>query len=113
MKPPKKLGAPETVGFRLDPENGELLRIRADSLGVSVHELARTYMLETLHEERDRAALYQGLIHLRDEVKDLRNDFSELREDMALSIQALLVRAGKVSAKEAMDWVDTQLRPKY
>lgn len=111
---------PETIGFRLDPDSNEVLARRAESMGLSVHELARHYLLEILNQEQERAIVQQAILHLRDEITELtktvymlREDICELREDLALAIEVLLARAGKVDKKEARHWVDTQFKPKH
>ncbi len=93
-------GAPAsvTIGFRLEEEYLCALVERAARLNVSPHELAREYVLEALSEGEERKAL-------REAVGALHQRYDVLREDMALMAEALLISAGKVSEKEARDWV--------
>ena len=87
-----------TVGFRLEEEPLRALAERAARLNLSPHELAREYVLEALSEADERRAL-------REAVGALHQQYDVLREDMALMAEALLISAGKVSEKEARDWV--------
>ena len=57
--------APPTVGFRLDDGSRRVLAQRADALGVSPHELARHYVVESLQEAEERAALREAILQLR------------------------------------------------
>jgi len=45
-------------------------------------------------------------------VTDVWYDLNELRLDLALSVQTLLMAAGKVNPAEAQDWVDKNLKTK-
>jgi hypothetical protein len=94
---------PATVGFRLEPELGAVLLGRANTLGVSVHELARHYVMLVLHETQDRK-------ELREAVLALHRELTELRTDLSVSTEALLASAGKASAAHAKDWVKQNLR---
>jgi hypothetical protein len=62
-KPADKL--PSTIGFRLDPEYGDVLATRAKAIGVSSHELARRYLIEILEESEERAAVREAVQVLR------------------------------------------------
>lgn len=87
------------IGFRLDALSRRVLVERAEQLGISPHELARHYVLELLGEAEERSAL-------REAVTDLHLQLTQVRADLALSIQALLTSAGKVPAAEAAQWVE-------
>jgi hypothetical protein len=89
---------PTTIGFRLDDEHGKQLVKRAESLGVSVHELARHYVLLVLHEKDERTGIQKGMMALHQEM-------TELRKDVVVSTEALLTSAGKVSNANAKGWV--------
>lgn len=100
-----KPSAPPPIGFRLDVDSLRLLTEKAARSNVSVHELARTYVLEMLHmsEQIDRVGFA---------ITNVWDDLYELREDLALSVQTLLVSAGKINRAEAEAWVDNNLKPK-
>ena len=94
---------PSTVGFRLDPESGRALAARAAALGVSPHELARSYVIEVLQEAEERAAL-------REAVQELNGKLLRFRADFVVAIEALLVSAGKVEDSSARAWVDKHFK---
>jgi len=95
--------SPATIGFRLDPDYGEVLATRADALGVSSHELARRYLIEVLKESEERAALRQA-------VQTLNGNLTHFRDDFILAVEALLASAGKVKEADASAWVDEHFK---
>ena len=97
----KKLAdqCPDTVGFRLDPEHGEVLATRAKALGVSSHELARRYLIEILEETEERAAL-------REAVQTLNGNLTHFHNDFIFATEALLASGGKVKEADARAWID-------
>ena len=101
----KKLAdqCPDTVGFRLDPEHGEVLAIRATALGVSSHELARCYLIELLEESEERAAP-------REEVQSLNANLTHFRDDFIFATEALLASGGKVKEVDARAWIDEHFK---
>ena len=90
------------ISFRLEPEHASLLSERAARLGVSPHEMARHYVSEALVASEEMAALAAavnaGLYQLQ-----------EMRQDLALSVKALLVSAGRVGKAQAHTWVEETL----
>jgi len=96
---------PATIGFRLDVEHGRVLAERAKTLGVSVHELARHYVLLMLHENDERS-------EVRDAIRALHQEIVEIRKDVVVSTEALLTSAGKVGASASRDWVRENLKIK-
>jgi polyhydroxyalkanoate synthesis regulator phasin len=92
-----------TVGFRLDEESREALDRRAKRLGVSTHELARDFVFEVLWEGQERA-------ELRHAVSALHREVSELRKDIALALEALLVSTGKATEDEARVYVEENFK---
>lgn len=99
MKPRPKsaTGNSDGIGFRLDVDPMRALVARAEVLGLSRHELARQFVIERLQEGESKAALQHALLTLHGEIKDLRDDIS-------LTAQTLLVSAGKVEAETAEAW---------
>ena len=81
----------------MDENCRRVLADRALRLGVSPHELARYYVIEALEDSEERAAIREALLALR-------KDIQEARQDVAVSTEALLATAGKVSASEAKAW---------
>ena len=94
---------PSTVGFRLDPEHGEVLAARAKALGVSSHELARRYLIEVLDESEERAAL-------RAAVQSLSGHLLQFRDDFIFATEALLASGGKVKEADARAWIDEHFK---
>ena len=91
------------VGFRLDEDCHKILAQRAALLKVSIHALARTYVLQLLREDEERVVLHEA-------VAGLHRQLVQQRMDFLLALEALLHSAGNVSAKEAQDWVRANFR---
>jgi len=91
------------IGFRLDPEYGRALAIRAAALEISQHALAKQYVMDCLTEPVERVAL-------RDAIDHLHGELSRLRVDFGLAVQALLVSAGTVDEASALKWVEQNFR---
>jgi len=72
--------------------------LRAASLEVSPHLLARHYIHEILQEREEREAL-------REVVANCHRQLVKTREDLAMVAEALLIKAGGVSAEKAHEWV--------
>ena len=98
---PNRQSSPIT-SFRLEPDEAELLSERAARLGVSPHELARHYVVEALVASEELAAIGTA-------VNALLQEMHGLRQDLALSVEALLASAGEVSEKQAHSWVEASL----
>ena len=98
---PNRPSSPIT-SFRLEPDEARVLAERAARLGVSPHELARHYVVEALAASGELAALSAALdaLHL---------DVRGLRQDLTLSVEALLASAGEVNEKQAHAWVEASL----
>ncbi len=101
----KETRCPATIGFRVGDKDGEVLLARSNTLGVSVHDLARHYTLSALRDREDRA-------ELRDAILKLQKELIELRRDVTTATEALLSSAGKVEAEEAREWVEKTLARK-
>lgn len=98
---PKKLAAasaPETIGFRLDPSASKTLADRARRLGVSSHQLARDYVMQALQAGDQEA-------RLKDATDSVHAHLHELREDLSLALEALIIVAGDLEQKEARAWM--------
>ncbi len=101
---PLKTNRPSSpiISFRLEPDAAQLLSERAARLGVSPHELARHYVVEALVASEALAAIGAA-------VNALLKEFYGLRQDLALSVEALLASAGEVSEPQAHAWVEASL----
>lgn len=96
---------PLNIGFRIDDQTRELLGDRIASLDVSAHEWARHCLLTILKENQDREAWEAAVTTLHHEINELRND-------VALATQALLVVAGKMPSEKAREWIGRNLKPR-
>ena len=85
------------ITFRLDSEFNEVLAERATQLGVSPHELARSYVREALTSQVAMEELFKAIVAMRDEQLHLRQAFGR-------SVETLMVSAGRVSVSEAQNW---------
>ena len=94
--------APITIGFRLDDESRCLLAARSARLGLSVHELARFYVIEALKEPEEKYAL-------RMIADTIHRELTAFREDHALATEVVLRTLGKQSEQEIIKWVEDNL----
>lgn len=92
------------ISFRLDDHYLAVLTKQASRFGMSPGEYARRLVLDAL-EETDHRRLEEGMGALEREV-------AQLRAELANSVMALLVGAGKVDKDEARDWVQANLKPR-
>jgi Ribbon-helix-helix protein, copG family len=100
---PNKSVNPCQIGFRLDEASAKQIVARAKRMGVSRHEVAREYIRQMLSEPEDRTEMNRCIALMQKTIKELRIDF-------ALAIEAILVSAGKVDAKQARAWINENLR---
>lgn len=96
---------PANIGFRIDDQTRELLGDRIASLDVSAHEWARHCLLTILKENQDREA-WEAAVTI------LHHEINELRKDVALATQVLLVVAGKMPSEKAREWIGQNLKPR-
>ncbi len=82
---------------RLEREYRELLDGRARDLNLKSAELVRKYVLEGLKEDSTKITLHQELPAIGEELKQLRRDLSLLAE-------ALMIRAGNMEPAAAQAW---------
>jgi chromosome condensin MukBEF complex kleisin-like MukF subunit len=84
----------KVIAFRLTSDALELAEEAAKRRSVTVNELARDAFLASLSSEGDihKVAL---------RVTNIESEVSELRRDLAVATQAILVTSGKVSPEEA------------
>ena len=91
-----------TVSFRLPKNLFDHLEADAQRQGRGAHEHARQLLTDVL-EDADRE-------QLKEKVLELGQGLLELREDLAVAIEAVLVGAGQVKSDEAKEWVNENLR---
>lgn len=73
---------------------------QAQAMNCSIHELAYHYLTKAICKEADDGVTPEEIVRV----------LAELREDLAVGVEALLASAGKASAEEAREWADTNLR---
>lgn len=91
---------PPTIGFRLDLKNRNKLAQRAARLGISRHELARSFTITALEEK-------EILEVLAESCNELQSKLTTLREEILNIAEVLIVAAGKATEKEAAEWIKT------
>jgi len=93
----------KVISFRLNGDVLEQIEDSAKRRAVSVNELARETLLAALSADEDshRMAL---------RVTAIEGELLELRRDLAVATQAILVTAGKVPPEEAEKFAREKLR---
>jgi hypothetical protein len=88
-------------GVRLSAYLDALLTAEAEKERCSVSEIIRDCIEKTLTDTR--------WIKLFQELSELKQEMTGSREDIGISTMALLADAGRASAKEAQEFVKTQM----
>lgn len=94
----------ETISFRLRDEELSVLSKRAAIHNASVHRYSRALVLEALLQSA-------GFEEVGNAIATLKQELNKLREDLAFSMKTLLITAGKVPEKEAVEWVTRNFKP--
>ena len=90
------------ISFRLNENYLEHLKREAAKYGMSAGDYARRMVIDTLEDgERKKT---------QDQMRELKREIAELRDDVATTALALLVGAGKVGKDEAQIWVRENLK---
>ena len=93
---------PKTVGFQLEEGYHRRLEREGKDYKMSAGQYARQLVIDTL-DDADRERLEKRMVMLETEI-------SELRSDLAVAVEALLIVAGKTPKEEARKWVLQNLR---
>jgi hypothetical protein len=102
---PKRRRRPETftVSFRVDSSHLKDLEKGAVELGISLHEYARILTYQALDQELQEKLL--------DGQERTEKRLDALREDIALTLETVLLNVVKGTSKEQLQsWVDENLR---
>jgi len=103
---PKSLPRPRreshTIGFRVDNYTLTQLEKGAAAYGISVHEYARQRLMELL-ERQDEARLL-------DEAAATRRGVDGLRDDLAATLEVILLNTTKGDPERIRGWIDEHLR---
>jgi hypothetical protein len=94
------------ISTRLPTEARHRLVAEAARRGLSVSDLVRALLLQSLSEESE-------LGRLRLEVATLKSTMHGLRDDLAVAVKAILVTAGRghpVTPEEAEAWVESNMK---
>lgn len=91
-----------TVGFRLDEHYIGLLEKSASVYGISLHEYARQRLTELLDRTEEARVLA--------ELAETRATVNDLREDLARSLEVILVNMTHGDASSIRTWIDANLR---
>ena len=94
--------SPNVISFRLDPAHYNLL-IEQAGPGTSPGAHARELVLRALHQQLLNATL-------DDRLRSIADHQAELRKDIRLTLQAIIVSAAKLPAEEAQEYVKRILR---
>lgn len=93
------------VSFRLDSLYRQMLEERSEP-GLSLHMAARNLLMEALEKQ---AGADFDIKAMASQIAQLALEVQELRTDVAVAVQALLVASGRVTSEEAKLWVDKTL----
>lgn len=91
------------VSFRLEGDNLLRLEEAAERAGLSVHEYSKRAVIRELESGNQvpKIAL---------QTESIKQEIVELRKDLAVATEALLVRAGKSTLEQAANFVNENLR---
>ncbi len=88
----------ETITFKLPSDIMDALEKRADQFkGLSRHQMAQRIVIDYFQDARSRS--------IESELIELRSELNKLRDNLASSLQAMLLMGGKITdLKEAQRW---------
>jgi hypothetical protein len=93
----------KVIGFRVDGEASSRLGEAAERAGISIHEWAKKIVLRELDSE--------NLIPKLDLKSDaIQGELLEIRRDLAVMTEALLVSGGKATSEQAAKFVKANLK---
>lgn len=87
---------------RLDPRFNEALEGRACELKMTKSDLVRKYVIAGLSEDATKITLHEELPAIREEIK-------QLRRDMSLLAEAVLICSGKLDPEKARKWANENI----
>ena len=95
---------PKVISFRPAADQALALVEHARSKKLTPHALAHEMVIRSLQNA-------DGLEEVSGHMQKLQHQLFELREELALVSEALLVSAGKLSKEAAQSWVDDNIKP--
>jgi len=100
--PVKRKRETYTIGFRVDNYYLALLEKGAAAYGISVHEYARQRLTELLDHQEETQIL--------ESISAVKSDVADLREDVARSLEVILVNITKGEPSKIRAWISENLR---
>jgi hypothetical protein len=99
-KPPTAKKSKKPLSFRPPQDVYDLLEKRAAEMQITINDLACHYVTKAFKTGNVEPSPMDPVVEL----------IAELREDLAVSVEAMLSSAGKVSEADARRWADKNLR---
>lgn len=91
-----------TIAYRVDGATLSWLEEKAVPYGLSVHEYARQRLIETIEDTATE--------DIRGDITDVKHNLSELREDLAVTLEIVLANITGSDPKRIRAWIDDNLR---
>ncbi len=91
-----------TIAYRVDGAALRWLEEKAKPYQMSVHEYARERLTETILDAAND--------EMRSLLTEVRRDMSELREDLAVTLEIMLAHCSDADPVQIRAWVDDNLR---
>lgn len=91
-----------TIGFRADARLKEVLKQRADELGINVADFVKKCVDAHLLDDAANVNAFEAFL-------EIKKAIHQVRIDVAISTEALLQTAGYLNAKQSEEWVNGNL----
>jgi hypothetical protein len=92
-----------SISLKIDPVSKKELSKIAESKNASISQIARDILVESLSEDNQLALLKMEVLALKSEMK-------ELRTDLRVATEALLVSCGNLPPEEAREWTQKNMK---
>ena len=92
------------ISFRLDESSRAVLDQRAEELSQSAAEVARQLVLDGLELKGNTVGLEHQMRELQSDVRRVQGDIRALRQDLVISIRAILGTIGNVPPDVVSEW---------
>jgi hypothetical protein len=91
----------KVISFRVGEEDLPDLERRAETAGQTVHEVAKRALRKSFENQTNEMAISLSAI---------QEELTDLRQDIAVSVEALLLLSGKVGPADALKFVRDNLK---
>jgi hypothetical protein len=108
--PDEPKASANNVSFRLGVADLEVLAAVATAQSTSPGLLAKQWVLDRL--ENPQSSSSQQAADVEAIIQTVHTHLVEVRRELAISVESILVASGRVSKEEARKWVDDQIRHK-